>query len=111
MLNNQIQFDFNQIQYHDTTHENEETVKAFGRLNHYANLSVLEVFEASPDRSFTPFEVYDVLLLKGSKMEFTSCRRAITDLETLGKVINTKEKVIERKGRPNYKWTLNTLNK
>lgn len=100
----QTYIDFDSIDFYNTTHE--ENVDKLKELNHYANLSVLEVFKSSPDRSFTPYEVYDVLIEKGSRMEFTSCRRAITDLETLGEIVNTKVKVMERKGRNNYKWQL-----
>lgn len=101
----QSELDFN-IPFYNTTKEEKTT--AFSKINHYANLSVLEVFESNPDRSFTPYEVYDVLQEKGNKMEFTSCRRAITDLETLGKIVNTRVKVMERKGRNNFKWQLYT---
>lgn len=104
MFNKQIQFDFEAVKYHNSTQESDETVKVFKNFNLAVNLSVLEVFEANPDRSFTPFEVHDLLIKSGSKMELTSCRRAISDLEDLGKLENTKEKVMERKGRPNWKW-------
>lgn len=100
----QIQFDFEAVKYHNTTEEDNETVEVFKKFNLAANLSVLEVFEAYPDRSFTPFEVHDLLIKSGSKMELTSCRRAISDLEDLGKLENTREKVMERKGRNNFKW-------
>lgn len=109
LKNTQIQFDFEAVQFHNTTHENE--VSGYKMANLINNLSVLEVFESSPDRSFTPYEVNDVLESKKIKMLQSSVKRAITDLTSAGKLMNTGIKKMERYNRPNYTWILNPLNK
>lgn len=101
---NQTQIDFDSVKYYNTTDELDVT--AFKRFNLLTNDSVLGVFKKHPDKSFTPFEVHDLLKESGSKMELTSVRRAISDLTDCWELIRTDEKVIERLGRPNYKWKL-----
>ena len=89
--------------FYNTTHEDGQLLMHFTDVSKALNTEVLGVFEASPDKSFTPYEVGDAL---NNKMLASSVKRSITDLTTLGHLIKTDEKVIERYGRPNYKWKL-----
>jgi hypothetical protein len=93
-------------EFHNTTHESDQLAFDFNEINKAKNKDVLAVFEANPGVSFTPYQVGDIMIAKGSKMLQSSIKRAITDLTKQGLLVQTSEKVIERYGRPNYKWML-----
>lgn len=98
-------------EYYNTTHLDEQLAFDFSEVNKIINKDVLGVFESEPLKSFTPYEVNDVLESKKIKMLQSSVKRAITDLTSAGKLINTGIKKMERYGRNNYTWILNPLNK
>lgn len=95
------------MNYYNTTQESGQTLLMFTELNKVSSMEVLSIFETYSDKSFTPYEIGD--LMKGRMLQ-SSIKRAITDLTALGYLVKTGEKVIERYGRSNYKWKLN-LNK
>lgn len=93
--------------FYNTTSESGQLLMDFRIKNAVSNSVVLEVFTDNPDKSFTPYEVEDELKKRNYNMLQSSIKRAITDLTNYGKLVNTGIKVVERYGRPNYKWKLN----
>lgn len=65
---------------------------------------ILEWFKKNPKEAATPFEVLDACKLT---CPITSVRRALSDLTADGSLMKTNEKVKERFGMSNYRWTLN----
>jgi hypothetical protein len=68
-----------------------------------ASEAILMMFQAHPDRWFTPWEIHE--LFEG-KLLITSVRRSITDLESDKELIKSEHLVKERMGKPNYQWKL-----
>ncbi len=66
--------------------------------------TILEWFQKNPKEAATPLEVQEAC---NPKWLTTSVRRAMTDLTAEGKLVKTDEKVVERYGKSNYRWTLN----
>lgn len=69
------------------------------------NECVLRFFIQHRGRSFTPIEVYERM---GQGILLTSVRRALTTLTKQGRLTRTNQKVKERHGAVNYKWTINS---
>ena len=65
---------------------------------------ILEWFQKNPKEAATPFEVQDACKLT---CPITSVRRALSDLTADGLLVKTNEKIVERFGISNYRWTLN----
>jgi hypothetical protein len=65
--------------------------------------TILEVFRTTKEK-LTPFEVSRILIDKA--WPITSIRRAMTNLTSNGKLLQTAEKVEEIYGAKNYKWQI-----
>lgn len=74
--------------------------------NKHQNDVILEIFRTC-NEALTPFEVQDCLFAKKIyRWPITSIRRAITDLQKLGKLIKTSQMRSGRYGKPNYCWQI-----
>lgn len=93
--------------FFNTTGESGQMLMSFTNTADAQDIIVLELFQDSPDSSFTAWEALKKLEAKGHSYLITSVRRAITTLTKQGVLVNTGVKVIEIKGRPNCKFKLN----
>jgi len=65
---------------------------------------ILLFFKANPNKSFTPFEVCQVVF--NNSCPVTSVRRSITNLEHSGELVKLKERRNGDYGVLNYLWKL-----
>jgi hypothetical protein len=97
---------FNQPQYFNSTQENKSDTEKFNAINAKENEIIIQVFKDFPQNKFTPFQIGDILTERGNNIIEINIKRCITTATKAGILINTGEKINERRGRKNYLWML-----
>jgi hypothetical protein len=88
--------------FYNTTNEVKEQKEEFQEKAVKQDIKVLALFRKNPNRGFTPLEVHRTIFDENTPE--TSTRRSITNLQKSGYLIKTGEKVVEKFGRPNFRW-------
>lgn len=92
--------------FHNTTKESGSLLEKAEAATKKQEEIVYEVF-VKADREMSPSEVWEIVTeLLGQAWPLTSVRRAISDLTSSGKLVQTKTKRIGLYGRPEYLWRL-----
>lgn len=99
--------------YYNTTNLEGSELETAERKAVTQQEAVMAFFQKRPNGSFTPFQVWSMLRALRPDLvhpftPVTSIRRAMSDLTNCSPAVLTKtgEKVVEKLGRPNYKWKL-----
>jgi len=93
------------MSYYNTTNLADSALSEAERQAMTQEEAILAFFAAHPEKQFTPFEVQEHALPGAT---ITSVRRAITNLTDEGRLEKTDQTRMERYGKVNYLWTLNS---
>ena len=94
----------NGFSHFNTTDEDGETLQDYENGSDSQEKDILMFFKANPGKLFTPHEIRFQCFR--NKKDITSVRRAMSNLTRSIYLVKTKQKKSERRGRPNYLWTL-----
>lgn len=95
-----------QISYWNTTRESGPELAASVAQAQRQEAWVLALFEASPWRDWTPWEVMEAAEAQGCQWPITSLRRAMNTLTERRLLAKTDRQREGRYGKRNYVWTL-----
>ena len=95
--------------FHNTINVEGQMLMDFTAQAGKQNDIILELFRLNAYRSMTPFEVMNLLKLKGHDYPITSIRRAITTLTEEGKLQKLHEMKVGEYGKPNHTWQFKTI--
>lgn len=90
--------------FHNTIHVQGQVLTDFTEKAGKQNEIIEELFMLNCYRSMTPFEVMNLLKLKGYDYPITSVRRAITTLTDEGKLQKLNSMKEGDYGKPNHTW-------
>lgn len=97
-----------ELHYHDTTNLNLKEKHHEELLAKEQDKFILEIFKASPNIWYTPFQIQEIAELNEKRMEITSVRRAITNLTDRGVLIKSEKAAFLGKfNKKNHGWKYN----
>ena len=95
------------MSYYNTTGQKGSNLKK-DSMKALSQQVLIKIFmKANSDISFTPFEIQESFKKDGFMWPITSVRRALSDLTDRNIITKSKNTVIAKYGRPNYKWQYN----